>query len=482
MNTVNRAARAARSFMANPILMTDSYKLGHFLQYPPETEYTYFYVEARGSRIEGVDETVFFGLQGFLKAYLSEPLTQQDVDQAAEFAREHGQPFNTEGFQYILDNYAGFWPVEIRAVPEGLPVRLHTPLVTVVNTDPACYWVPSFLETSLMRACWYGTSVATLSRTCKQILAEAMDKTCDDPLAKLPFMLHDFGARGVSSFESSAIGGAGHLINFQGTDTLAGISYARDYYDAPMAGFSIPAAEHSTITTWGRDGEEQAYANMIKHFAKPGALFAVVSDSYDLEGALRRFYGDTLKDKIVESGATLVVRPDSGVPEMVVCRTLETLMEFYGYRVNDKGFKVLPDCIRVIQGDGINVKSLPRIVEAMIEHKLSLDNIAFGMGGGLLQQLNRDTFLFAMKCSAARIGGQWQDVYKDPADDSNKRSKAGRVTSVVDRDGQQQTRLLDTVQESDTELLELVWRNGELKRDLTFDEVRTQAQIALERG
>ena len=38
----------------------------------------------------------------------------------------------------------------------------------------------------------------------------------------LPFKLHDFGARGVSSLESAMLGGMAHLVNFRGTDTLTG--------------------------------------------------------------------------------------------------------------------------------------------------------------------------------------------------------------------------------------------------------------------
>ena len=196
MTTALGAAAAANSFLSNTILLADSYKLTHDRQYPAGTEYVYSYVEARGTQIAGVEETVFFGLQGFLKSFLSVPITQDNVDQAALFATAHGVPFNKAGFQYIVDTYDGFWPVEIAAVPEGTPIALRNPVLTVVNTDPKCFWVTSFLETALLRACWYGTTVATVSRTCKKLLAEAMAISCDDPTVKLPFMLHDFGARG----------------------------------------------------------------------------------------------------------------------------------------------------------------------------------------------------------------------------------------------------------------------------------------------
>ena len=131
----------------------------------------------------------------------------------------------------------------------------------------------------------------------------------------LTFKLHDFGFRGVSSVESAATGGAGHLVNFRsvlrasdrtqtlhgsvaachlsrachslalttgcflhwfllllafvrphrldysGTDTMAGYLCAAQYYGEEMAGWSIPAAEHSTITSWGKEGTCQDYTH-----------------------------------------------------------------------------------------------------------------------------------------------------------------------------------------------------------------------------
>lgn len=480
--TIGTAAAAANSFLSNPILLADSYKLTHNRQYPKGTEYVYSYVEARGSQIDGVQDTVFFGLQGFIKSFLSVPITQANVDQAAAFAAAHGVTFNKEGFEYIVETYNGFWPVEISAVPEGSPIALRNPVLTIVNTDPKAYWVTSFLETALLRACWYGTTVATVSRTCKQLLAAAMEISCDDPTVKLPFMLHDFGARGVSSFESAAIGGAAHIVNFSGTDTMSGLAYAMDFYGADVCAFSVPASEHSTMTSWGRAFEEEAYANMLKEFGKPGALFSVVSDSYDLDAALRKLWGGVLKGKVIASGATLVVRPDSGKPSEVVCETIETLMECYGETVNSKGYRLLPDCVRVIQGDGISIDSLPEILEAMLERKLSLDNIVFGMGGGLLQQVNRDTFKFAMKCSAAKVNGYWRDVYKDPAGDQTKRSKAGRVTTVMTADGEQATRLVGQFNEGDVSMLRPVWCNGSMLVDDNFADIRARAALPLEQA
>ena len=132
------------------------------------------------------------------------------------------------------------------------------------------------METALLRAVWYPTTVATLSWTVKQIIRSYLEKTCENPEAELPFKLHDFGARGVSSAESAALGGIAHMVNFLGSDTVGALQHARSYYGEEMAAFSIPAAEHSTITSWGRENEIHAFENMLTQFGGPDKLVAVV--------------------------------------------------------------------------------------------------------------------------------------------------------------------------------------------------------------
>lgn len=457
----------------NFLLDTDSYKASHAFQYPPGTTKVFSYIESRGGRF---DRTVFFGLQMYLKRYLSKPITQEMVEDAADFWAAHGEPFNREGWEYIVNQHGGRLPVVIRAPREGSVIPTHNVLLTIENTDPKCFWLTSFLETALLRAVWYPTTVSTLSWHAKQIIRDALERSSDDPEGQLPFKLHDFGARGVSSKESAGIGGAAHLVNFMGSDTVTGILYAREFYGAPMAGFSIPAAEHSTITSWGRSREAQAYANMLAQFGKPGALFAVVSDSYDIMNAAREIWGGELRQVVMDSGSTLVVRPDSGDPLVVPVDVVEALGERFGYTINSKGYKVLPSCVRVIQGDGITVESLPKILENLLARGWSADNMAFGMGGGLLQMVNRDTQKCAMKCSAALIDGEWVDVFKDPITDPGKKSKKGQVMlwtsgGEYETSTTRPTRWTDRGVSWEPALID-VWKNGDLLMDVTFDEVR----------
>ena len=455
--------------MTNNILLnTDSYKASHYLQYPPGTEFVESYIESRGGEY---DYTLFHGLQAFIKEYLLTPISLADIDEAEEVFATHGLPFNRSGWERVLNHHHGFLPITIKAVKEGTIVPTHNVLVTIRNTDPELPWLTSYLETALLRAVWYPTTVATISHSIKQIIKESLERTGD--ITGLPFKLHDFGARGVSSLESSAIGGTAHLVNFLGTDNVPALIHARKYYDCKMAGFSIPAAEHSTITSWGRTHELSAYDNMLKQFAKPGAIVAVVSDSYDLWNAISNMWGMALKQKIIDSGATVVIRPDSGDPATVVLRCLRLLEESFGTTTNSLGYKVLNN-VRVIQGDGINEDSIKKILSTINSNGYSTDNIAFGMGGALLQHMNRDTMRFAQKASSITIKGEDRQIFKDPVTDKGKASKKGRQMLYKNTAGEYYTSEIDSTLKA-FEQLDVVYQNGLLLRKQTLDNIRSIA-------
>ena len=460
----------------NIILNTDSYKVSMLKQYPAGTTGVYSYIESRGGRY---DRTVMFGLQAFIKEYLLAPITQMDIDIADEILTAHGEPFPRAMWQHILDKHNGYLPVVIRSVAEGTVVPVSNVLATIENTDPECFALTTWLETALLRAVWYPTTVATQSHKIKQVILDALEKTGDP--STIDFKLHDFGARGVSSQESASIGGAAHLVNFMGTDTISGVLYAREFYNAGIAGFSIPAAEHSTITSWGRDNEVKAYENMLKQFARPGSIVAVVSDSYDIYNATEKLWGEELRQQVIDSGATVVIRPDSGDPDVVCRKLVQILDKQFGSTVNSKGFKVL-NHVRLIQGDGVNEHTIRMILGSFQVYGYSADNIAFGMGGALLQQLDRDTQRFAMKCSSAEINGKWVDVQKDPITDSGKKSKAGRVTLWTNSGGEFASGVTAPTGWTDkgiggwTDALQEVFRDGKLVNEITFEQVRANAR------
>lgn len=765
---------------------TDSYKMSQYLQYPEDTDGYFGYIESRGGKF---DSTVFFGLQYYLKQYLSVQVTSERVLFMEEFAKFHGEPFNREGWDYIVSEHNGYLPISVSAVPEGKVVPVHNALVTIETTDPKVPWIAGYVETMLLRV-WYPITVATLSYEVKKIISSYHQRTAGN-VEGVPFSLHDFGSRGVSSYESAQIGGAAHLVNFLGSDTIAGVTLANLCYgsESGMLGLSLPAcydettellteqgwqtfqelqagtkvaqyeesgaisfvpftnlvneyykgdmirlssdskvakvdqlvtpnhrvirrsrnsgktevmtaedvtfsqknsylqggvtsvvgrglsdierlkiafqadgsfpnrresytgersgkkpirfslakkrkvdrlvaildrgeieytlsvhtdgrasfwiktteemsktldwveiskvsaqwcqafieevsywdgcvkcnttqyssieefnanvvsevallagyrsyvssyvdprsnynrkeifnvsiakkanyrtgqkirkeveqysgqigcvtvpsgmlvvrrggccaisgnSEHSTITSWGKENESDAYQNMINKFGGEGKIFACVSDSYDIYNAIENLWGGELKQAVIDSGATLVIRPDSGDPCGVVLKCLELCAKSFGYVRNKQGYKVLKT-VKIMQGDGVNIDSIEEILIEMSVAGFCATNIAFGMGGALLQKVNRDTQKFAMKCSAIRRKGLWHDVYKDPITDKGKASKKGKLMLYIDEQGNYSTKSPLFPHEGWTPVLKEVFRDGRILREYTMDEVR----------
>jgi nicotinamide phosphoribosyltransferase len=466
----------------NFILRTDAYKQTHWLQYPKGTEYVYSYMESRGGGVtkdETNAKTVFFGLQMLLKKYLcGVVVTKEMIDEAEEFCagvfgtRDY---FNRAGWEHIVNKHGGRLPLVVRAVPEGLAIPTHNVLMTICNTDPAVPFITNFVESILLKV-WYPTTVASLSWEIRKLVTRYAEATGG---AFNPFFLNDFGYRGVSSEESAEFGGTAHLVNFMGTDTLMGIRAAMRYYSAKVCGHSVMAAEHSTVTAYGRDKEAFAYETFLDR-CPSDMILSIVSDSYDLHNAVEKIFGHDLKDKILKREGKLVVRPDSGDPATVSVETLESLWRSFGGTTNDKGYRVLNPKVGVIYGDGINYFSIEHILMSMQAHKFAASNIVFGMGGALLQQLNRDTFKFAIKCSAIDIDGKWWPVYKEPKTDSGKNSKRGMLALVKKDTGYATDMFLSAKEWSpNDDVLVEVFRDGELRNKTTFDEVRKRAEESL---
>lgn len=479
---------STRSERYNPILDADSYKASHPFQLPPGARGLFAYSEARGGPYE---LQVFGGFQIYLMEYLSRRVTMDHVNYAAEFHRAHGVPYDYDGFKRIATRHGGRWPVEIKAPKEGTLMPVHNATTTIESTDDELPWVPSYLETQKLRADWYATTIATYGTQVKAILLKYLKETGCDPKAMdatANFMLNDFGARGASSLETADIGGMMHFFNFMGSDNMHAIDEARHFYDAPMAAFSIPASEHSTITSWGRENEYRAFDNMLEkfgvkqHSSDPDPIVACVSDSYNIYEAVK--YWISIKDRLEELhrlyGTRLVVRPDSGDPRIVPIEVIEMLMEGLGFTVNAAGYKVLPPYVRVIQGDGVDEHSIIDILESMKQKKIAAENIVFGSGGALLQKFNRDTMSWANKCSSIRIGNEWRDVFKNPIHGS-KKSMPGRlalVEEVVRGEGTDWSTppVIHTVRQEDIgdhrDLLDVVYRNGQIMRHQNLEDIR----------
>lgn len=468
----------------NLILLADAYKYAHHKLYYPGTSYIYSYLESRGGMFS---ETVFFGLQYFLKEYLKgQAFTQQDLNEADGFLKQvfgRDDVFDKTKFQYILDKYDGHLPVKIKAVKEGAVVPTCNVLMTIENTDPECYWLTNFLETLLMQV-WYPSTVATLSFQVKEVIKRYFDETATEGTeAGIDFVLNDFGFRGVSSVESAKLGGAAHLLNFRGSDNLAGSGMAISHYNAKQVyGLSIPATEHSICTLLGRDGELEVFKHVLSTL--PTGTIACVSDSYNIFRACEEYWGGELKELILNREGTLVIRPDSGDPVKTLLTIFDILFEQFGYTINAKGYKVLPKQVRVIQGDGVNYDAINEIYAALKASGISAENLVLGMGGALLQKVDRDTQKFALKCSSAVIDGKMVDVEKHPVEmdsegnihESFKRSKAGKLKLVKTGDVYQ-TENAELHPELADEL-QTVFENGLLIKEYGFEEIRENLNLA----
>jgi nicotinamide phosphoribosyltransferase len=456
----------------------DSYKTCHWLGYPEDTEVIHSYLEARVGAT--YPKTVFFGLQSILKEYMVGKVVWPDyIYRMKQLTKAHlGDEalFNEQGWRYILDRHEGHLPLLIKAVPEGTPVDVDNVLMTVENTGgKQTKWLTNYVE-SLLTHVWHPSTVATLSYFVKQSIKSYLNKTSDNP-STINFMLHDFGYRGVSSHESAALGGAGHLVNFLGTDTIPALQKLVDHYGATYnnAGFSVIATEHSIMTSLGVDGEHSIALRYIKEF--PNSIVSLVIDSYDPYNFVK-FVCDHKEDVLART-AKLVLRPDSNTglhptPPSQVLWIIERLAHTFGYTVNSKGYKVLNPAVGVIWGDGIGPDGINNILAHVANAGWSVECLVFGMGGGLLQKVNRDTQRFAFKCSAQLRNGVWMPIQKNPLDQS-KKSKAGRLKLIKLKSG------YNTINIDKEEGIKLpdelvsVFHNGKMLKEYTIDEVRANA-------
>ena len=445
----------------NLILCSDAYKYSHHRFYGTEMTKMVSYMESRGGKFS---ETLFYGLQIIIKQYLEGiAITKEEVDEADDYLASklgvfgRDDVFDRSKFDYIVDKYDGKLPISIKAVPEGTVVNTKNVLFIIESLDEQCAWLTNFLESILLQV-WYPITVATLSREVRKIVTNSfLDCTSyDDKTINflVDFVLNDFGFRGVSSVQSAKIGGSAHLVNFLGSDTVIASKLIRDVYNTErIYGLSIPATEHSIMTLKGEEGELELMMRVLKTF--PTGLVACVSDSYNIFRACSEYWGTE-----------------------------------FGYTVNEKGYKVLPPQVRVIQGDGVNLESIGEIYAMLKAEKISPENLALGMGGKLLQaDINRDTNNFATKACFAIVDGQERNVVKSPTEmdaDGNimksfKKSKQGRLKLVKNDDGTYRTVTsmdadFDTVKD---ELVE-VFRMGNITKEWNFDEIRQRAAVLVE--
>ena len=459
---------------------------------PEHTKMVYDYFEARkGSLYPKVN---YFGPQICYMEHLEGcVVTKENVEEALDMSGHHFG--TTDGFAYdkwmrIATEFDGKLPIEICSVREGTAVDVSNVMQTIVNTHDDYAFLPGHLETILTTYTWLGSAVFTRSRAIKNIIRKYLRKTSDLPISVqeniLGFMLHDFGMRSAAGWEAGVIAGMAHLANFKGTDTTSAWRGAKAFYNAnpKNIGFSVKATEHSIATALGEAMEEIGYLLRILMLF-PRGIRSLVGDSYNIERFVNvyiRKYRDLIirQHKEDTTGLTrLVVRPDSprfegDTPAKQVLWIMDTLWDIFGGTKNTLGYKMLHPAVGCIYGDGLNETEIDEIYKVLVENGYDVSSVVCGMGGGLLQKINRDTCRFAYKSSAQKRGDEWFDVLKNPLD-KTKTSKRGRF-ALIKEGGEFQTIPLEYLGNRKN-LLVPTFRNGEIIERITFDEVRENAEL-----
>ena len=446
-------------------LRADSYKAGHSVQYP-EAKKMVAYGEFRKA-FPGVDDEriVFYGINYIVDKYLNRRWTREELDQAERFYNQHNAgltpyPFPRDLFESFIEDNGGYFPIKLQALQDGSVIKPHVPVYQITAEGKYSRLV-TFLETVLTQV-WYPSNVATLSKHTKTLIEKAFEKSVDPEFNwLLGSRLHDFGYRGCSTEEQALIGGSAHLLNFDGTDTMVAAAYAHEMNNGVPFAQSIPATEHSVMTAWPT--ELDAVRNMIQHFGH--GVFACVADSYDYDNFLTTVL-PAVADEVKAKGGLMVVRPDSGDPVESVLKGLFACERAFGVTLNNKGYKVLNNSA-VIQGDGIDIAIVDKILESALAAGFSAQNVAFGMGAGLLHKHNRDTMSFATKLSYIEYAdGTKRNVMKAPKTDQGKTSLPGILKVIYDGDIR-----IGTEEDIGKNLLVTVYDRGpiEVKRDTFFD-------------
>lgn len=313
-------------------LLCDFYKVSHMNQYPEGTEFIYSTFTPRSNKyFPQANGAVVFGIQAFVKKYLIEYFNTHFfnrplADVVAEYVRYIKFTLGVENpdASHIEDLHnLKHMPIRLKALKEGTIAPIKTPVFTMENTNPKFFWATNYLETLASAEIWQPMTSATTAYQYRKLLNEFAIKTTGSTDG-VEFQCHDFSARGMAGLEAGASSGAGHLLSSFGTDTISAIAHLEEYYNAnienEIVGVSIPATEHSVMSA-STDADSRDEFAMFKRLITevyPTGFFSVVSDTYDFW----KVVGDILprlKDDIMKRDGRVVIRPDSGVPEDILC-------------------------------------------------------------------------------------------------------------------------------------------------------------------
>ncbi|OOF51913.1 nicotinate phosphoribosyltransferase [Rodentibacter genomosp. 1] len=483
-NLLNKCSRAS----AIPSLLCDFYKTSHRIMYPEGSQILYSTFTPRSNKhAPYLIRVVSFGFQAFITKYLihyfNDNFFSRDKDEIvseySDFIKKTLQ-LDDKGEHIKQLHELGYLPIRIKAIPEGKTVAIKVPVMTIENTHPDFFWLTNYLETLINVSLWQPMTSASIAFACRTLLAKFANETCDNQ-DHVPFQSHDFSMRGMSSLESAETSGAAHLTSFLGTDTIPAIAFIEAYYGSKdLIGTSIPASEHSVMSSHGID-ELPTFRYLMAKF--PNSMLSIVSDTTDFWHNIT-INLPLLKQEIMTrpENARLVIRPDSGDFFAIICGDptanteherkglIECLWDIFGGTVNQKGYKVLDPHIGAIYGDGVTYEKMVKILEGLKTKGFASSNIVFGVGAQTYQRNTRDTLGFAIKATSITINGEEKAIFKNPKTDKGlKKSQKGRV-KVLSYDT-----YLDGLTAKDDfsdDLLELLFEDGKLLRRTGFDQIR----------
>lgn len=477
----------------NFILACDGYKIGHWEELPKDVLYDYSVIVPRlpsnySNDIVAMGQTLLANILANVR------ITYDMIDEAEQEVTEQGYSFNRSGWQKICHAFEGRLPLSVYGVEEGRVVSPQTPIIGIINTDPEFAWLVSYIETFAQQIIWKMSTVASICRTIRVGLEDFCVLTGTNTKA-VDFMLHNFGDRGADSPDEAPImAGIAHAALFDGSDCIRANGYIKRLYHTNIPSTtSIEATEHSVMCKHSnaetRDdlgaaimAVDRLYAavDRYKNHGIGLPYLSVVIDTYDSRRFVREYLGNILKDKIIESTGKIIARPDSGDPTIEPGLVGQDLADTFGYSINPQGYKVLPNCVGVIQGDGIKITTWKGVVEGWIKAGFSLDCFALGMGSGITHDGARDDFSFSCKSIASfRSNKGWQYELKDPNTDSQKKSLSGLIRCCETSDGKLE--VVDYINNPSMFLLEtsgwkLWFNNGVQKYQPTWDSVKQLAR------
>jgi nicotinamide phosphoribosyltransferase len=477
-----------------PILMADAYKISHREQYPKKTQMVYSNWTARGTRRKDVSETVFFGLQYYIKEFLINKWNEEFfwIPKKTVLSRYERRIKNCLGGKPSVAHVEQlhdlqYLPLEIRALPEGTLVPLRVPMFTIHNTHPDFFWLTNALETQSSAELWMPCTSAT---TAFQYLRNfhKYARLTGANVDFIPWQGHDFSYRGMPGFNAAMASGAGHLLCFTGTDTIPAIDWLEEYYNAnsdkELIGGSVPATEHSVMCVGGQTDEIGLIKRLITE-VYPTGIVSIVSDTWDYWKVITE-YLPLLKDVIMSRDGKVVARPDSGDPVKIICGdpdaiigtpeskgSVECLWEAFGGTVNSEGFKTLDQHIGLIYGDAITLERQERILYTLAAAGFASDNIVLGIGSYTYQYVTRDTDGFALKTTAAVVDDKFMQVFKTPKTDNGLKKSAKGGIRVLKENGKlvlkDQFDNIDQVPENEHKT---VYKDGVLLVDWSLNQIR----------